>query len=152
VRTNEVRTGRRVAVVLEPGDDVLGAVTQACREHGIRQAFVPVLSGAFRSVRLIAAEEPVADPEPPLPQEVTVAYTEGIGSGTVQWDETTGTPQPHLHIAVGVKDAAAAAYAGHLLGAEAHYTVEILIDEVVSPALLRVPDPQAHGIPTLHFG
>jgi predicted DNA-binding protein with PD1-like motif len=93
----------------------------------------------------------VDDQEPPLPQEVAVTYTEGIGSGTVLWDEAAGTPEPHLHLAVGVKNAAAAAFAGHLLGAEAHYTVEILIEEVLAPAMLRVPDPRAHGIPTLHF-
>jgi predicted DNA-binding protein with PD1-like motif len=151
VRTQEVTTGRRIAVVLEPGDDVLGSVARACREHGVRQAFVPVFSGAFRTVRLIAAHTPVDDQEPPLPQEVAVTYTEGIGSGTVLWDEAAGTPEPHLHLAVGVKNAAAAAFAGHLLGAEAHYTVEILIEEVLAPAMLRVPDPRAHGIPTLHF-
>ncbi len=151
MRTQEVTAGRHLAVVLEPGDEVLGSVTRACQQHGIRQGFVPVFSGAFRTVRLIAAHTPVDDQEPPLPQEVAVTYTEGIGSGTVLWDETTGTPQPHLHLAAGVKNAAAAAFAGHVLSAETHYTVEIMIEEVVSPAMLRLPDARAHGIPTLHF-
>jgi predicted DNA-binding protein with PD1-like motif len=80
-----------------------------------------------------------------------VTYTEGIGSGTILWDAETGTPTPHLHLAVGVKNAAAAGFAGHVLSAETHYTVEVLVEEVVAPALLRVPDPQAYGIPTMHF-
>jgi predicted DNA-binding protein with PD1-like motif len=152
MQSTEVTTGRRIAVVLEPGDEVLAAVAGACRAHGVRQGFVPVFSGAFRTARFIAADTPVADQEPPLPQEVTVTYTEGIGSGTVLWDEEAGVPVPHLHLAVGVKNAAAAAFAGHLLGAEVHYTVEVLIEEVVAPALLRVPDPRAYGIPTMRFG
>ncbi len=152
MQSTEVTTGRRVAVVLEPGDEVLASLAEVCRRHGIRQAFVPVFSGAFRSVRFIAADEPVADQEPPLPQEVTVTYTEGIGSGTVLWDPVAGAATPHVHLAVGVKNAAAAAFAGHLLGAEAHYTVEVLVEEVVAPALLRVPDPRAYGIPTMRFG
>ncbi|WP_282945579.1 PPC domain-containing DNA-binding protein [Cellulomonas endometrii] len=151
MRSSEVTTGRRVAVVLEPGDDVLGCLADACRQHGIRQGFVPVFSGAFRSVRFIAADSPVTDQEPPLPHEVTVTYTEGIGSGTILWDEESQSALPHVHLAVGVKNAAAAGFAGHLLGAEAHYTVEVLLEEVLAPAMLRVPDPVAYGIPTLHF-
>ncbi|WP_454049279.1 PPC domain-containing DNA-binding protein [Cellulomonas sp. Marseille-Q8402] len=151
MQTSEITTGRRVAVVLEPGDDVLTSLAEACRAHGIRQGFVPVFSGAFRTARFIAADVPVDDQEPPLPQEVTVTYTEGIGSGTVLWDEGAQEAVPHLHLAVGVKNAAAAGFAGHLLGAEAHYTVEVLLEEVVAPALLRVPDPRAYGIPTMRF-
>ncbi len=151
MQSTEVTIGRRVAIVLEPGDDVLGSLAQACRAHGIRQGFVPVFSGAFRTVRLIAADVPVADQEPPLPQEVTVTYTEGIGSGTIFWDEHAHVVVPHVHLAVGVKNAGAAGFAGHLLGAEAHYTVEVLLEEVVAPVLLRVPDPRAYGIPTMRF-
>jgi predicted DNA-binding protein with PD1-like motif len=151
MQSSEVTTGRRVAVVLEPGDEVLSCLAAACHAHGIRQGFVPVFSGAFRSVRFIAADTPVTDQEPPLPQEVTVTYSEGIGSGTILWDAEAGRATPHVHLAVGVKNAAAAGFAGHLLGAEAHYTVEVLVEEVVSPALLRVPDPRAWGIPTMRF-
>lgn len=151
MQSTEVTTGRRVAIVLEPGDDVLGCLAQACADHGIRQGFVPVFSGAFRTARFIAADVPVPDQEPPLPHEVTVTYTEGIGSGTILWDEAAQAAVPHLHLAVGVKNAAAAGFAGHLLGAEAHYTVEVLVEEVVAPALLRVPDPRAYGIPTMRF-
>lgn len=152
MRSSEITVGRRFAVVLEPGDEVLASLTEACRQHGVRQGFVPVFSGAFRTARFIATDTPVADQEPPLPREVAVTYTEGIGSGTILWDEAAGAPVPHLHVAVGVKNAAAAAYAGHLLGAETHYTAEVLVEEVLAPALLRVPDPRAWGIPTLHLG
>lgn len=152
MRSAEVTVGRRIVLVLEPGEEVVAAVTEACRQHGVRQGLVPVLSGAFRSVTMIAAHTPVEDEEPPLPQEVTVPYTEGIGSGTVQWDPQAGAAAVHLHVAVGVKNTGATGFAGHLLQAEVHYTTEVLVEEVLSPALLRLPDPAAHGITTLHLG
>ncbi len=152
MRAAELTVGRRFAVALDPGDEVLEALTTLCAEHGIRQATIPVFSGAFRSARFIAAHTPVDDQEPPLPQEVTVTYTEGIGSGTVMWDADEGRAVPHLHVALGVKNTGATGYAGHLLGGEVHYTAEVVIEEVLSPTLLRVSDPRAFGIPTLRFG
>ncbi|MEV7972799.1 DUF296 domain-containing protein [Cellulomonas sp. NPDC089187] len=152
MRAAELTVGRRFAVALEPGDEVLTCLAALCAEQGIRQATIPVFSGAFRSARFIAAHTPVDDEEPPLPQEVTVTYTEGIGSGTVLWDEQTQTATPHLHVALGVKNTGATGYAGHLLGGEVHYTAEVVVEEVLSPTLLRVPDAAAFGIPTLHFG
>lgn len=152
MRAAELTVGRRFAVALDPGDEVLEALTKLCAEHDIRQATIPVFSGAFRSARFIAAHTPVDDQEPPLPQEVTVTYTEGIGSGTVMWDADAGRAVPHLHVALGVKNTGATGYAGHLLGGEVHYTAEVVIEEVLSPALLRVSDPRAFNIPTLHFG
>lgn len=152
MRAVEVVTGRRFVLALDPGEEVLEALAKACTEHGIRHATISVFSGAFRTARFIAAHTPVDDEEPPLPQEVTVTYTEGIGSGTVMWDPEAELPVPHLHVALGVKNTGATGYAGHLLGAQVHYTTEVVLDEVLSPALLRVPDPRAYGIPTLHFG
>lgn len=136
--------------MLEPGDEVLDAVRRGCIDHGISQGYVPVLSGAFREVELIAAHTPVDDEEPPLPQQVTVRYAEGSGNGTVMLDETTGTPEPHLHMSIGVKNDRGNGYAGHVLRAVAHYTVEVVVTEVLSPVLARVSDPAAYGIPTLH--
>ncbi|MGO2658259.1 PCC domain-containing protein [Mycetocola reblochoni] len=143
-------TGRSVVVVLEQGEEVLSSVRRACAEHGIAQGFVPVLSGAFREVELIAAHTPVDDEEPPLPQSVVVRYAEGTGNGTVMFDEDSGAGEPHLHLAVGVKNDGGAGYAGHVVSAVAHYTVEVVVTEVLSPVLARVADPGAYGIPTLH--
>ncbi|MGO3885894.1 MAG: PPC domain-containing DNA-binding protein [Mycetocola sp.] len=150
MRTAELTLGRSIVVVLEPGDEVVASVRAACAEYGISQGYVPMLSGAFRAVELIATTTPVADEEPPLPDRVTVPYTEGTGCGTVMFDEETGAGEPHLHVAVGIKNSGGEAYAGHLIQATTHYTVEIVITEVLSPLLARVSDPAAFGIPTLH--
>ncbi|WP_213814440.1 PPC domain-containing DNA-binding protein [Glaciihabitans sp. dw_435] len=147
----ELTTGRRIGVVLHPGDDVLSTIADACVFHGVKQGYVSVFLGAFRSVRFIASHEPVADPEPPLKDSTTVEYVEGVGSGSVTWDEVLGAPQVHLHVAVGVKDDAAAGHAGHLLAATTHYVAELVIEEVLAPTMSRVSDVNAHGLENLAF-
>ena len=151
MRSAEVSTGRRIAVVLHSGDDVLESIAAVCAEHGIRQGYIPLFLGAFRSVRFIASQVPGIDPEPPLKDSVSVTYAEGVGSGSISWDAATGAPHVHLHVAIGVKDTGATGFAGHVLEATTHYVAELVIDEVLSPEMVREPDELAHGLPNLTF-
>lgn len=148
MRTAPLTIGRRLLVVLEPGDEVLTSLADACAQHGIAQAVISTFSGALRRARLIAAEWPVADPEPPLRESIEVFYTEGIGSGTIT-TAPDGTILPHVHVALGDKARGGAAAAGHLLEGETHYVVEVVLDEVLAPALGRSPHPDSSGIPIL---
>lgn len=144
-------TGRRLALALEPGDDVLGSIAAACREHGIAQAVIVTCSGAFRRVRLIAAEDDDRpDPEEPMPDHVDVAHVEGIGSGTVTSD-ADGEPWVHLHLAAGVRGDSGRAVAGHVVEAESQYVVEVALDEVLAPRLLREASAATRGVPALRF-
>ncbi|CAN5336557.1 hypothetical protein BH09ACT6_BH09ACT6_08200 [soil metagenome] len=149
--SHELTLGRSIGVILQPGDDVLRSIVDACILHRVRQGYVPVFLGAFRSVRLIATTAGLLDPEPPLADAVDVAYTEGIGNGSFSWDESTGEPHVHLHVSVGVKEQGGLAYAGHLLAATTHYTAELVIQEVLSPTMARVSDPAAFGLENLVF-
>jgi predicted DNA-binding protein with PD1-like motif len=152
MQSAELQPGRTLGVVLAPGDDILGAIAAACTENGIRQAFITTFIGAFRAVRLIAAESPPDHEEPPMRSEVTVPYSEGVGSGTVVRDPVTGEPVVHLHLAVGVKGRGGAAYAGHVLGGEVHYVTEVLLLEIAAPTMGRSADSAAYGLPRLAFG
>lgn len=143
-----MQPGRKLLIVLEPGDDVLPALALACREHGIDQAIVTTFSGALRSATLIASDTAPADPELPLPESIEVTYTEGIGSGTIS-GALSETPVVHIHVALGSKDASAIAVAGHLLAAEVHYVVEVAIEEVLEPGMARAQHPGSSGIPIL---
>jgi predicted DNA-binding protein with PD1-like motif len=147
--SSELTIGRRFAVVLQPGDDVLPSIVEACRENGIEQGYIPVFLGAFRSVRLIGTSAPIEDDDAPLPDAVHVANVEGTGSGTIAFDPAG--PIPHVHVAVGVKNYSASAYAGHLLSATVQYVTEIVIEEVLSPRFVKRPDPEARGLANLAF-
>jgi predicted DNA-binding protein with PD1-like motif len=150
MQTALAHTGRRLLVALEPGDDVLSCLADACRAAGIDQAVITTFSGAFRSVWVIAADHAPEDPELPLPERCRVGYCEGIGSGTVTRD-ANGEHVVHVHVAVGAKDRSGVAVAGHLLQAETHYVVEVVLDEILEPALSRVVHPEASGVAILHL-
>lgn len=149
VRETELVLGRRWSLVLEPGEEVIAALDEWCARTGVRAGTVDLFFGAFRSVTLIAGRDDTVDPELPLPTSVEVAYLEGIGSGSIA--QKDGSARVHLHVAAGVKSAGGAAYAGHLLSAEVHYTVEVVVQEVLSPELTLRVDPRAHGIGCLFF-
>ncbi len=151
MHTTTVTTGRRLAVALEPGDDVLPSLAEACRAHHISQAVIVTCSGAFRRMRLIATHGEVGpDQDEPMQDSVEVTFVEGIGSGTVATMDD-GTLSVHLHAAVGIRADGGAAVAGHVLEAESQYVVEVVMDEVLSPTLTRVASEATRGVPALRF-
>ena len=148
MRSAHLTTGRRFLIVLDPGEELLATVSSWAAENGVTSATIDMFFGAFRRIGLIAGHEPVDDPEPPLPASVEVTYLEGVGAGSIS--TTDGVPRAHLHIAAGVKSAAGAAYAGHVLYAETHYTVELVVQEILEPTF--APQLSAEfGIPCMHF-
>jgi predicted DNA-binding protein with PD1-like motif len=136
-------------LVLEPGEEVLATVTRWAEREGVTSATVDMFFGALRSARLIATNGEMADPEPPLPDQVELAYLEGVGAGSI--GTVDGRTVVHLHLAAGAKGEAGAAYAGHLLAAETHYTLEMVVQEVLDPVFRLEPDA-VFGINCLHFG
>jgi predicted DNA-binding protein with PD1-like motif len=149
--STELVGGRRFAVVLQPGDDILGALAEACAAHGIQQGYLPVFLGAFTEVSLIGTCQPIEDEDAPLKDSVRVTNVEGTGSGTIAWDADSQSVQIHVHVAIGMKARSAEGYAGHLLGGTVHYVTEIVVEEVLAPRFLRRPDPAAHDIANLVF-
>ena len=146
---SEAVVGRSLVVVLEPGDEVRAGIAAACRAAGIEAAYVPVFLGAFRETVLIGGEHPPADVDEPMPTSVTVVNAEGHGTATV----TAGAdgPEVHLHATVGAKGESARASAGHVISAVVQYHTEVIVVELVSPAMAREPNEAARGIATLTF-
>jgi predicted DNA-binding protein with PD1-like motif len=151
VRSAEVSPGRRLVAALEPGEEVLAAIGALCGQYQFRAAVVPVFFGAFTRVTLIGTREPVEDEDAPLPRSTTVEWVEGLGAATVAPGQDGGLIV-HLHAAVGQKSDGAVAYAGHVLSAVTHYTVELVVEEILGADIERRPDPAAHGLNTLRFG
>ncbi|WP_191906703.1 PPC domain-containing DNA-binding protein [Microbacterium lushaniae] len=143
-------SGRRLMIALEPGDEVLSSLATACRDAGIDQGVISTFSGALRWARLIASDTVPADPELPLPDHIEATYCEGVGSGTITRDPD-GAHVVHVHVALGEKDRSGAAVAGHLLAAETHYVVEVVIDEVLAPVMTRTAHPCSSGVAILGF-
>lgn len=149
MQSAEIRIGRRFVVVLEPGEDLLDTLGSWCRKHDVRRAVIPSFFGAFRAMSVIATTAAVKDDEAPLGDQVTVAYVEGVGSGSIS--PRGADTVVHLHAAVGTKSRAGEAVAGHVLAAEVHYTVEVLVDEVLDPAWELTPRAESAGLDCVTF-
>jgi len=58
---------------------------------------------------------------------------------------------PHIHITVGLKENSATAHTSHLLDATVQFLTEMLIIEITSPTMHRLPNPDLYDVPQLHF-
>jgi predicted DNA-binding protein with PD1-like motif len=148
----ELTLGRTIAATFEPGDDFLSALDAVCREFGIRQGYIPMFIGAFRTARIVGTCAKVTDPAAPVWDEVHLEAVEAIGAGTLAWDPEREQLSPHLHLSLGEKRRAATGYTSHLLGAEVDFLAELVIQEVTAPQLLRIRETQMYNVPLLQFG
>jgi predicted DNA-binding protein with PD1-like motif len=144
--------GRTLAVTLQPGDDFYTELDDVCREFGIRQGYLPMFIGAFRTARIVGTCRRVEDPAAPVWDEVHLEAVEAVGAGTLAWDPEQQRIAPHLHVSLGEKRRSATGYTSHLLRAEVDFLAELVIQEVTAPELLRLPDADMYHVPLLHFG
>jgi predicted DNA-binding protein with PD1-like motif len=151
MRSHCLTLGRTFGVVFDHGEDFLTALGDFCRDNDVRQGYVPGFLGAFSSADLVATCEAPADPMAPVWSRTQVEYVEAIGCATLAYDASTGTVQPHVHLATGVKRYGAAGYTSHLLGATVQFVNELLVFEVVSPVMRRVPEGDLYDMPILRF-
>lgn len=135
------RSGDNLAVRLHAGDDVHGALLDACRGHGVRGGFV--ISGIGM----------LSDPE--------LGYFVGNGRyerqafpgrfellslcGNISLKD--GEPMAHLHAMLAREDYSV--FGGHLCSSKVGLTLEVLILAVPEPArMYRVIEPDS-GLPGL---
>lgn len=148
----ELTLGRTIAATFQPGDDFVSELHAVCREFGIRQGYVPMFIGAFRTARIVGTCTSVADPAAPVWDEVHLEAVEAVGAGTLAWDPEREELAPHLHLSLGEKRRAASGYTSHLIGAEVDFLAELVIQEVTAPELLRIRQAQMYNVPLLQFG
>ncbi|MFI6113298.1 PPC domain-containing DNA-binding protein [Kitasatospora sp. NPDC051164] len=156
MRYAQVHTGRQFMLALDHGEDFLEGLTQFCADRGIRAGYIPTFVGGLRSARLVGSCEPLADPEAPLWDEITVETLEALGGGTLAWDTEKDCLAPHIHVAAGIKGKSAEGRVSHLLGAKVQFICEIPIIEVTNaaegPALTRQRSAELYDVPLLGFG
>ncbi|MFE5594152.1 PPC domain-containing DNA-binding protein [Streptomyces sp. NPDC056549] len=156
MRFAQVRTGRQFVLALDHGEDFFGGLARFCEDQDIRSGYIPSFVGGFRSARLVGSCEPLADPEAPLWEEITVETLEALGGGTLAWDPDKDYLAPHIHVAAGIKGLGAEGRVSHLLGATVQFISEIPIIEVLGdaagPALIRRRDSSLYDVPLLDFG
>ncbi|MFF4450182.1 PPC domain-containing DNA-binding protein [Streptomyces sp. NPDC001502] len=103
MRSTRIDTGRTFMLALDHGEDFFTSLTAFCSEQGIRAGFIPSFVGGFSSARLVGSCKPLANPEAPLWEEITVETLEALGGGTLAWDTEQDCLAPHIHVAAGLK-------------------------------------------------
>ncbi|WP_262391877.1 hypothetical protein [Nocardiopsis sp. CNR-923] len=96
--------------------------------------------------------EKLTDPAAPVWSKVQLSNVEALGGGTIAYDEATDTISPHIHVSVGLKEHSAMGHTSHLLDAQVQFLTEMVLIEVASPQMHRVPNPNLYDVPLLHFG
>jgi predicted DNA-binding protein with PD1-like motif len=151
VRSSEVVQGRSIVAVFEHGEDFMEALIEACEVHVISQAFIPSFVAGFAEAELVGTCGGLEQPQAPLWQTVRVEHVEALGSGTIARNTATGHLHPHIHSATGLKGDGASGRTSHLVSARVQFLTELLIIELLSPQLVRRPDPSLFDVPLLGF-
>ncbi|MEU8104493.1 PPC domain-containing DNA-binding protein [Nonomuraea muscovyensis] len=152
MRAHELTTGRTFGVTFDHGDDFMTALADFCREHGIRQGYIPMFIAGFAEAEIVGTCEKLENPEAPVWTKVHLTNAEALGCGTIAADPETGGILPHIHTSLGLKERSADGYTSHLLSARVLFLTEMLVVEVVSPSITRPRHPELYDIPLLTFG
>ncbi|MEV2279398.1 DUF296 domain-containing protein [Nocardiopsis sp. NPDC049922] len=152
MRSHELTQGRTFGLVFDHGEDFFSSLSEFCRDNDVRQGYIPVFIAGFAHVDIVGTCEKLTDPAAPVWSKVQLNNVEALGGGTIAYDETTDTISPHIHVSVGLKEHSATGHTSHLLGAQVQFLTEMVLVEVTSPQMHRVPDPNLYDVPLLRFG
>lgn len=151
MRSHNLTPGRMIGVVFDHGDDFFTALTDACRAHDIKQGYIPMFIAGLSTAKIVGTCQRLDNPDAPVWTHVDLTNVEALGGGTIAWDDTNQKILPHIHITAGLKEHSATAHTSHLLDATVQFLTEMLIIEVASPAMRRLPNPGLYDVPQLHL-
>ncbi|WP_410874657.1 PPC domain-containing DNA-binding protein [Nocardia sp. A7] len=152
MRSHELTLGRSFGLVFDHGEDFFDTLATFCRDHGLRQGFIPSFIAGFSEVDIVGTCDRLDNPAAPVWSKVQLTNVEAFGGGTLAYDPDTDTVSPHIHVAVGLKQQAATGYTSHLLAATVQFLTELMIIEVSSPTMTRHRNPDLFDVPQLRFG
>ncbi|MFG2059395.1 PPC domain-containing DNA-binding protein [Micromonospora sp. NPDC048930] len=152
MRSHNLTPGRMIGVVFDHGDDFFTALADACRAHDIKQGYVPMFIAGLSTAKIVGTCQRLDNPGAPVWTHVDLTNVEALGGGTIAWDDTTQKIRPHIHITAGLKEHSATAHTSHLLDATVQFLTEMLIIEISSPDMRRLPNTDLYDVPQLRFG
>ncbi|MEU7171557.1 MULTISPECIES: PPC domain-containing DNA-binding protein [Micromonospora] len=151
MRSHNLTPRRMIGVVFDHGDDFFTALAQACRAHDIKQGYIPMFIAGLSTAKIVGTCQRLDNPDAPVWTHVDLTNVEALGGGTIAWDDTNQRILPHIHLTAGLKEHSATAHTSHLLDATVQFLTEMLIIEVASPAMRRLPNSTLYDVPQLHL-
>ena len=152
MRSHELTIGRTFGVTFDHGDDFFEALDEFCRVNGVRQGYVPMFLAGFSEAEIVGTCEKLDDPKAPVWSKVHLENVEALGCATIASNGDDHRILPHVHVAVGRKEHSAAGHTSHLLSARVQFLTEMLLVEVLAPAMRRSPHPSLYNVPLLTLG
>ncbi|TDB73223.1 PPC domain-containing DNA-binding protein [Micromonospora sp. KC723] len=152
MRSHDLTPRRMIGVVFDHGDDFFTALADACRAHDIKQGYIPMFIAGLSTAKIVGTCQRLDNPDAPVWTHVDLTNVEALGGGTIAWDDTNQKILPHIHLTAGLKEHSATAHTSHLLDATVQFLTEMLIIEVSSPAMHRLPNTDLYDVPQLHLG
>ncbi|MFG3702277.1 PPC domain-containing DNA-binding protein [Micromonospora sp. NPDC047620] len=151
MRSHDLTPGRMIGVVFDHGDDFFTALADACRTHNIKQGYIPMFIAGLSTAKIVGTCQRLDNPDAPVWTHVDLTNVEALGGGTIAWDNTNQKILPHIHITAGLKEHSATAHTSHLLDATVQFLTEMLIIEVASPTMRRLPNSTLYDVPQLQL-
>jgi predicted DNA-binding protein with PD1-like motif len=151
MQAHELTTGRTFGVTFDHGEDFFETLAKFCREHEIRQGYIPMFLAGFAEAEIVGTCEKLENPDAPVWSKVHLENVEAFGCGTIAQDGDGGI-LPHVHASLGLKARSATGHTSHLLSARIQFLVEMLVVEVVAPPITRPRNPDLYDVPLLRFG
>jgi len=152
MRSHDLTPGRIIGVVFDHGDDFFTALADACRAHDIKQGYIPMFIAGLSTAKIVGTCQRLDNPDAPVWTHVDLTNAEALGGGTIAWDDTNQKILPHIHLTAGLKEHSATAHTSHLLDATVQFLTEMLIIEIDTPTMRRIPNTDLYDVPQLHLG
>jgi predicted DNA-binding protein with PD1-like motif len=151
MRSHELTIGRTFGVAFDHGENFSTALTDFCRQHQVRQGYIPYFLAGFSEVKIVGTCERLESPAAPVWSHVYLTNVEAQGGGTIAYDPDNDEIKPHIHVSVGIKERSAVGHTSHLLEATVQFLTEMVIVEVTAPQMRRHTEPTLYDVPLLSF-
>jgi predicted DNA-binding protein with PD1-like motif len=152
MHSHQLTAGRTFGIRFDPGESFFPGLEQFCAEHDVCGGYIPMFIAAFAEADLVGTCDRLDNPDAPVWSKVHLTNAEALGCGTIAYDATAGRIVPHVHATLGLKERAATGYTSHLLAARVQFLIELVLVEVIDPAMTRPADPRLYDVPRLVFG
>lgn len=137
---------------MHDGDDFFASLRKFCADNDVKYGYIPMFIGAFKHAKVVGTCRHADAGAPMLESYVDLDFVETFGAGTIAYDETQGRISPHVHLSLGERMRGATGSTSHLFDATVQFLVEMMVIEVVAPAMTRPPKPELFNLNLLQFG
>lgn len=153
MKSAELKIGRTFGIRFEDGKDFMVELEEFCKVNNVKQGYVPFFVGDFSEINIVGTCCKCEHPGEPMLSSPPAYFenVESFGCGTIAYDQKTGKILPHFHISIGSRLNGATANTSHFISGTVQFLTEMVLVEVLSPSMERIPDENVFNLKLLNF-